>query len=73
MKYSLRSLMIVALLGPPLLAGGITMATRLLAEPERETRSYIIKSDEVQYIAPGPEFKLYCEPGKSKDLEQAAP
>lgn len=33
MKYSLRSLMIAAILGPPLLAGGWYLGNRLLAKP----------------------------------------
>lgn len=60
MKYSLRSLMVVILVLPPILAGGFAMAKRLAAEPER-LRSSMCVDDDIQYFAPGPEFKLSRE------------
>ena len=60
--------MIVAILGPPLLACGIAIATRLLDESEpRIPESWPPGGrDDVQYFAPGPEFKLHREPAKWK-------
>ena len=52
--------MIVVMFAPPLLAVGITIATRLLAEPEPQTlpAPWIgIGNDDIQYFAPGPEFE----------------
>ncbi len=60
MKYSLRSLMIAVLVLPPLIAGGVTIATRLFAEPDPMPSSWS-GVDDVQYFAPGPEFKLSRE------------
>ena len=62
MKYSLRNLMIVAILAPPVLAGGMKIAARLLAksEPSVLPISFGI-NDDVQYFPPGPEFKLSRE------------
>jgi len=39
MKYSLRSLMIVGMVAPALLAGGLTIAAKLLAKPKRVLES----------------------------------
>ena len=59
MKYSLRSLMIVVMLGPPLLASAITLAARFFSEPELTYDSRI--ENKVLYIAPGPGLKLVPE------------
>ncbi|MCE9525488.1 MAG: hypothetical protein K8R36_05490 [Planctomycetales bacterium] len=61
MKYSLRSLMIAVLVLPPLLAAGITLAAHFFAEPEPQTIPGMYSSDDVQFFAPGPEFKLSRE------------
>jgi hypothetical protein len=76
MKYSLRSLMMVVLVAPPLMAVGITLATRFFAEPEPQTLPPPwsgIGNDDIHYFAPGPEFKLSREAAARKafkaDLE----
>jgi hypothetical protein len=74
MKYSLRSLMLVVLVAPPLLAVGITLAARFFVEPEPQTLPPPFGiGDDVQYFAPGPEFKLSREAAARKafkaDLE----
>jgi hypothetical protein len=73
MKYSLRSLMIVLLVLPPILASGLTIASRLLAERETQTLPQGWPAggrDEIQYFAPGPEFKLSREAAAKKPLKQ---
>jgi hypothetical protein len=71
MKYSLRSLMIAVLLLPPLLAAGITLAAHFFAEPEPQTLPpMFLGGDDVQYFAPGPEFKLSREAAAKKVFEQ---
>ena len=70
MKYSLRSLMIAVLVLPPLLAAAITLAARFFAEPEPQMLPVFISSDDVQYFAPGPEFKLSREAAAQKAFKQ---
>jgi hypothetical protein len=73
MKYSLRSLMIAVLVLPPIMAVGITIATRFLAEPEPQTlpQPWVgIGNDDIQYFAPGPEFKLSREAAAKKRFKQ---
>ena len=67
--------MIVVLVLPPLLAVGITIATRFIAEPEPQTLPppFGIGTDDIQYFAPAPDFKLSREAAAKKafkaDLE----
>ena len=73
MKYSLRSLMIVTLVLPPLLAAGITLAARFFVEPEPQTLPPMfsgVGSDDIQYFAPGPEFKLSREAAALKAFKE---
>ncbi|MFN0017350.1 MAG: hypothetical protein ACKVP0_03760 [Pirellulaceae bacterium] len=72
MKYSLRSLMIAAILGPPLLAGGITIATRFLTERESQTLPEPWPPggrDEILDLS-GPEFNLAREAAAKKRIKQ---
>jgi len=73
MKYSLRSLMIVVLVLPPLLAVGGILASRLLTKEETQTLPQGWApggSDEIHYFAPGPEFKLNREAAAKKRFKQ---
>ena len=61
MKYNLRSLLIVVILLPPLIAGAVTLTMRWLAEPEAQTLPPMSSGDDIQYFEPSPEFKLSRE------------
>ena len=58
MKYSLRSLMIVAILSPPLLAGAWFFGSALLAKPERRAFPLITPITHPIIIQPEDEAKL---------------
>mgnify|MGYP001579509647 FL=1 len=60
MKYSLRSLMIVLVVLPLIIGVGFTTTVRFMAETERMPEGGS-NFDDVQYFAPGPEFKLSRE------------